>query len=358
VCFPAYVWAFAGSAIACGVMYVSGILPEKYELAVFALAVLMSLVMAGSSMLLGRGNVKGFNRLFVLQGVFMFAALLFIYFVAGGKDINGYFTGLFVACIVACVYSFVMLLPHLPEKRNRPVDVSFWKVLKEMFVYGLWSGMDNFAEGLTNRLNYFLVKSSGGYDKVGLLDSGTKISESVWHISNSVSYIEYSSVSKTTDRTEQKRITLRLFKLTYCALAAVMAVLLCIPEWIYTDCLLTPEFAGIRRTIAGLSAGIVAQGSNRILSHYFTGSGKIRYSAFCSVTGLAILVAAGIFLIPAYGVFGAALTSSIASTGMLVFSLLVFMRQTGTSAGELLPSGEDWNELRERVFRRRKRTRG
>jgi O-antigen/teichoic acid export membrane protein len=354
---PAYVWAFAGSAVACGVMYFSGMLPGGYEIAVFALAALMSLVNANALMLLGKDHVNGFNRVFLLHGVFLFAVLLFVYFVAGYRSVAGYLAGLFAAYVVVYVYSFVLLLPHLPEKRNAPVSVPLREALKEMFVYGIWSGADNLAEGLAVRLNYFLVKSAGGYGNVGLLDSGTKISESVWHISNSVSFIEYSSVSKTTEREAQKRITLRLFKLTYCALAVVMAVVVCIPERIYTEYLLTPEFAGIRRVIAALSSGIVAFGSNRILSHYFIGSGNIRYSTFSSVCGLVLLLATGLFLIPAYGVFGAALASSIAYVGMLFFSLFVFMRQTETSAGELLPSAGDVTELRGKISRiiRRKR---
>ncbi|MDR1524658.1 MAG: polysaccharide biosynthesis C-terminal domain-containing protein [Tannerella sp.] len=350
VFYPACGWAFAGSAVACGVMYVCGMLPEHYEPAIFALAVLMSLTTANSLMLLGRDHVKGFNLVFILQGVFMFAVLLGIYFIAGYRTVAGYLAGLFLACLTACIYSFVLIIPHLSKRKNiPPAGVSSWKVLKEMFIYGIWSGMDNLAEGLAMRLNYFLVKSAGGYGNVGLLDSGVKISESVWHISNSVSFIEYNSVSKTTVREEQKRVTLQLFKLTYCILIIVMGLILCVPEWVYTEYLLNAEFAGIRKVISGLSFGIVALGSNRILSHYFIGSGNIRYSTFCSVFGFVILLIAGLILIPQYGVFGAALTSSIAYTGMLFFSLAVFMKQTGASAKELLPSRKDLTGLRKKI---------
>jgi O-antigen/teichoic acid export membrane protein len=341
VFFPAYVWAFAGSAVACCVMYLFDMLPERYEFAVFVLAALISLVGANTLMLLGKDNVKGFNRVFILRGVFMFVILLFIYYIVDCKSINGYVFGLFTTYVIVYAYSFILLAPYLPKKKNVSLNVSFGEVVKEMFLYGMWSGADNLAEGLTVRLNYFLVKSAGGYGNVGLLDSGTKMSESVWHVSNSVSYIEYNSVSKTTDRKEQKRVTLQLFKFTYCALVVVMAMIACIPEWVYTEYLLTPEFVGIRKVIIALSSGIVTLGSNRILSHYFIGSGNIKYSTFSSICGFILLLAAGVILIPAHGVFGAALTSSIAYTGMLFFSLIVFMKQTQTSVSELFPSNED-----------------
>ncbi|MDR0393786.1 MAG: polysaccharide biosynthesis C-terminal domain-containing protein [Tannerella sp.] len=351
VFYPAYGWAFAGSVVSCAVMYVFHMLPAGYECIIFALAALISLVTAHSQMILGKDNVKGFNRVFIFQGVLTFLLLSGIYFIAGHRHVWGYLAGLFIASLSAYLYSLLLLIPHLRKKENHPVHLSFFKALKTMFVYGIWSGADNLAEGLATRLNYFLVKSAGGYGSVGLLDSGTKMSESVWHISNSVSYIEYNSVSKTTDREEQKRVTLQLFKLTYCALAAVMAVIACVPEWIFTEYLLTPEFAGIRKIILGLSPGIVALGGNRILSHYFIGSGKIRYSTFCSLFGLVVLWIAGFVLIPAFGVFGAALTSGIAYTGMLIFSLVVFMKQTGTTIPELIPSKNDWEVLRKKLQR-------
>ena len=349
VFYPAYVWAFAGSVIACLAMFFFNILPEGYEMAVFGLALLISVVTANSLMLLGKDNVKGFNIVYIIQGVLTFAILLYIYYIADYRDIDGYLIGLFVAYIITYLYSVILLFPHLLKKEHLPAGTSFFAVLKEMFVYGMWSGADNLAEGLTTRLNYFIVQSTGGYGHVGLLDSGTKMSESVWHISNSVSYIEYNSVSKTTDRKEQKRVTLQLFKLTYCALIAVMVVVVCIPEWIFTEYLLTPEFAGIRDVIIGLSFGIVAFGSNRIISHYFVGSGRIKYSTFCSLFGLAVLLVAGFIMIPAYGVFGAAVTSSIAYTCMLIFSVSVFMKQTETSLREFLLSKDDINEFKNKV---------
>ena len=352
VFYPAYIWAIIGSVIACLVMYFLNMLPEGYEVITFVLAVLISLVTANTLILLGKDNVKAFNLVYIIQGILTFVILLCVYYVADYKSVDGYLAGLFAASLIAFLYSFALLFPHLLKKENLPEGTSFFAVLKEMFVYGIWSGADNLAEGLTTRLNYFFVRNLGGYGNVGLLDSGTKMSESVWHISNSVSYIEYNSVSKTTIKQEQKRITLQLFKLTYCALIAVMAVVVCIPEWIFTEYLFTPEFAGIRDVIIGLSVGIVALGSNRIISHYFIGSGNIRYSTFCSFFGLAVLLITGLILIPAYGVVGAAYTSSIAYSCMLIFSITVFMRQTKTTLRELLLSKDDIKEFKDRDIKK------
>jgi O-antigen/teichoic acid export membrane protein len=335
VFYPAYIWSLAGSFLSCGIMTVCGMLPAGHELTVLWLAILISLTTANSMFLLGKDRVKDFNIMFIIQGISLFVIVVFVYYMADYKSVDGYITGLFSAYSIAFVYSFILLLPFFGKLTNNRIHQSFWKILKEMSVYGLWSSVDNLAEGLTTRLNYFLIQHSGGYGNVGLLDPGTKISESVWHISNSISYLEYKEVSKTTEKEAQKNITLRLFRLTFYALTAVMLAVVFIPEWVYTNYLLSNEFAGIREIIIGLSVGIVTFGCNRILSHYFIGSGKVKYSAYCSTVGLIMLLISGLILIPKYGVSGAAITASIAYSCMLLFSIIVFLKQTGSKFSEL-----------------------
>lgn len=125
-----------------------------------------------------------------------------------------------------------------------------------------------------------------------------------------------------------------------------MGCILLVPEWIYTDYLFSAEFKGIRKVIGGLSIGIVALGCNSIISHYFIGSGKIRYSTASSCVGLIALLISGFLLIPSYGVVGSAITTSIAFTSMLVFSLTVFSRQTLTRWNEFLPNKKDFQACR------------
>ena len=221
-----------------------------------------------------------------------------------------------------------------------------------MFAYGLWGSADNIAEILTTRLNYFLIRRFAGLGSVGLLDAGTKISESVWHINRSIGFIEYSRVAQTNDPFEQKQITLRFFKLTFCVVLLAIGCVLLIPEWVYTDYLFSAEFAGMRNVIIGLSAGIIAMACNSILSQYFIGSGKIRYSAASSFVGLLSLLASGYLLIPVYGVVGSAVSSSIAFSFMLIFSLIVFCRKTGTRLSEFQIGKKDIRFVLDKIRKR------
>ena len=349
ILFPAYAWPLIGSGLACAFMLFFGLFPEEYLTDIYVLSLISSFITTNARFLLGKDRITGFNITYMLQGGLLFFILLYFYYIAGKQEVSSYIYGLYIAYGIAFAGSLVLLFPYLIKRENKPTDKPFVSILKEMFSYGLWGSADNIAEVLTTRLNYFLIQRFAGLGSVGLLDAGTKISESVWHISRSVSFIEYSSVAQTTDADVQKRTTLQLFKLTFCAIASATVCILFIPEWIYTDYLFSPEFTGMRKVIFGLSVGIVALGCNSILSHYFIGSGKIRYSAVSSCIGLLTLLIAGYILIPLYGVVGAAISSSIAFCAMLVFSITVFCRHNRTRISEFIPDKEDFNELVKRI---------
>jgi O-antigen/teichoic acid export membrane protein len=322
----AVLWIFAGSAIGCVALSVFGLLPEGYAFDIYGLTLLYSLGIAHARFLLGKDHIKGFNLTQVLQGGLLFFVMLYFYYVLHRQEVSSYIWSLYLTNGIAFIVSLFLLLPYL-RKRGKIEEhkpVSF--ILGEMLEYGLWGSADNIAETCATRLNYFLVERFVGLGGVGLLDVGTKISESVWNISRSVASIEYNRIAKTKDKKEQKRIALQLLKFTFLAVSCAVICILLIPEQVYTDYLFGSDFRGIRGIVATLSVGVVALGCNTILSHYFIGSGKIKYSTISSCIGLAGLLITGSLLIPSYGIIGSALSSSIAFCSMLLFSFYSFIR--------------------------------
>lgn len=321
---PAYLWAVAGSGVATGVMAVLELFPLEYGAEVYFLSLLNSLVAANSRFLLGADRVGGFNLVFFLQNGLLFFVLLFYYYVWGKTEVEAYLQGLYITNGAALAVSFLLLRQKFAEKEC--ASVSRPALLWEMFVYGLWSNIDNLAETLSSRLNYFLVQRFVGLGGVGLLDGGTKISESVWHISRAVGYIVNGEVARSHDAGDQRQTTRRLLRLTFGATSAVMLVILCIPEWVYIEYLFSEEFEGIANVIRCLAPGIVALACNTILSQYFIASGKVKDSAYASCTGLVVLAAVGGALVPLWGVCSGAAATSVAFCAMLAFSWARFRK--------------------------------
>ncbi len=322
---PAYLWAILGSALAACIMLGLDLFPTDYWKDVYILAMLNSLIAANSRFLLGKARIGAFNGVYFLQGGFLFICLLLFYFVLGEKSIAAYLQALYLANLMALLISFFFLrhdLQSLVPLKGRKYGL----VLKEMFIYGIWSNVDNLAETLSSRLNYFFVQRFVGLGGVGLLDGGTKISESVWHISRAVGYIVNGEVARSDNERTQRQITFHLLKWTFLSTLLVMLVILCIPEKIYTDYLFTDEFSGISEVIQWLSPGIVALACNTILSQYFIASGRVRYSALASCVGLLVLLLLGCFLVPLWGVNGGAAATSIAFCTMFCVSRVLIGR--------------------------------
>ncbi|MDD2437065.1 MAG: polysaccharide biosynthesis C-terminal domain-containing protein [Massilibacteroides sp.] len=344
----AYLWAPVGAALACLLMAVFGLLPEGYRGDIWGLALLNSFVAANARFLLGKDRIKAFNLTFFLQGGLLFFVLVAFYYGGRWQTVQAYLWGMYLTNGIAFLVSSLLLIPHLaPDKRAR--GKSFLSIVREMFFYGLWSSADNLAEIYTTRLNYFLVRHFSGLGAVGLLDAGTRVSESVWHISRSVSFITYSEVSRLKEEDVRKQIALRLFKFTFLSLVLITLAIVLIPEWVYTDYLFTAEFVGMHRLICLFAPGIVAFGCNNVIGHYFIGSGKIRFSAFSSFVGLFVLLITGYLLIPAYGVVGSAITSSLAFCSMLFFSIILFVRQTSTRFHDFFPDKADFQFVLQKI---------
>jgi O-antigen/teichoic acid export membrane protein len=320
----ACVWIVVGSTVGCSVLSVLGVLPEKYVSHILGLTIIYSLVLCQSRLLLGKDDLRGFNVANLLQAGSLFFIMLFFYYILEIRTVEAYILGMFAANAMALLYSMGRLLPFLREKADRQ---EYSVMVKNMFGFGLWGSADNLAETLATRLNYFLVEHSFGLSGVGLLDSGTKIAESVWNISRGAASIEYNRVAGLGDNTaEQKRITRRILAFSTATVAAVIFVICLLPETLYTDYLFGSKFVGIRTIIICMSPGIVCYAANNILSHYFLGRGNAKYSALTSFAGLATLLVAGSFLIPSFGVTGSALSSSIAYLAMAVFAGYCFLK--------------------------------
>lgn len=342
---PAYLWTISMGALASCMMWICGLIPEGYGMHVYLLSLLLSLTAANARFLLGTDCIRKFNLTYTLQGGLLFVAVLILYYVFDVKTVDAYICGLYIANGTAWIISLLWVMPLLKRGTWNELPSLTWN----MFLYGLWAGVDNLAEQFTSRINYFLLQRFSGVGSVGLFDAGTKVSESVWNISRSISFIVFGKVSQTEDANIQKRITIQLVWLTLLATTIVMLFVLLIPEFVFTSWLFGQEFSGIRKVIICLTPGVIALACNSIFSHFFIGSGRVRISTISSLLGLSVLLLTGSLLIPVSGVPGAALSGSAAYLSMLSFSIIQFCRITSTRVGELLPDKTDITSICRRI---------
>ncbi|MDR0538135.1 MAG: polysaccharide biosynthesis C-terminal domain-containing protein [Tannerellaceae bacterium] len=326
----ALLWTVAGSAAGTATMAVAGIIPDGYAAHAYALSLLYSIPMSHSRMLLAGNDLRGFNMTNIIQGGGLFPIVIFVYFCMGRADVGGYLAALYMTYAAALVFSLARVLKRIRLAASGEGATAFTvrHIIRDMFVYGLWGCVDNVAEMLATRVNYFFVEQHLGRGAVGILDAATRIAESVWHTSRSIAHIQYNRIAQTTDPRAQREVTRKAAGYAMAALVAMVAVLVAIPEDVYTSWLFTADFKGLRHIIMILAPGIVALGLNTVLSHHFIGSGGIRYAAASSLTGLGVILVAGYLLIPTMGLTGSAISSVAAFVCMTgVSAFLYFFRR-------------------------------
>ena len=115
---PAYLWTLIGSAIACGILHLTGLLPDAYGMDIYLLAILNSIVNANARFLLGKDDIKGFNLTFLLQGGSLFFLLLALYYGAGKREVEAYVWGLYATNGLALAVSAARLYPYLRQENR------------------------------------------------------------------------------------------------------------------------------------------------------------------------------------------------------------------------------------------------
>ena len=125
-----------------------------------------------------------------------------------------------------------------------------------------------------------------------------------------------------------RRLTLDLLKACFAISLVAMLVLACFPSGFYRW-LFGPEFGAVAPLIRILIPGTLLYSVFLIIGHYYSGIGKYQMNTYAALCGLIFTFACGFTLIPAYDVYGAAVTTSAAYAANAVFVLAFFLKRSG-----------------------------
>ena len=186
-------------------------------------------------------------------------------------------------------------------------------------------------------VNYFFNKAL-----LGVFSLGVQLSEGLWLISKSMATVQYARISNSSDAEYSKQLTIRFLKISFLATLIALIPLVLLPVNFYRF-IFGHEFGNVRYVIIFMSIGIIAVSVNSMFSHFFSGTGKPYINTIGSSIGFVFTLILGLLLIPAYGIYGAALTASISYIASLLFQLIAFNRIAKTSFSEYIITKQDFN---------------
>ena len=254
----------------------------------------VSVYFLNTQLFLAKDNILYYNLFQLLPSIVLLVLLLVFVFVLGQDNCYAYIRA-YTVCYVC--FAAITLVPAMKGVRYTGMS-GFWGVCKQMLKYGFTIQVANLSQMLNYRLGFYFGEYCTGTQGVGLLSVGTKVSESVWILPNSLAPVQYAKIANhQADKAYATSLTLSFAKMTFMVSAVLIVLLLLLPSvcfaWIFGE-----EFRQIQPLLYVIAPGILFFSVNIMVAHYFSGFGKYYINTICSLLGLAVTAVAGACFIP------------------------------------------------------------
>ena len=346
---PAYLWIGFVIAVFAGISFLihtffpglyGQVIPPGYEVHIFALAALSALMITHYNLLLGKKEIRIYNIIFTVQILTFFG--VFVYGILGQQNFTpmAYVYALYFAYAIGSILGFIILT----GKTERFSTAGWTDVFRKVIRYGFISSIANIVHIGNKRLSFYVLRYFSGLSALGIYNTGVQLTEGLRIIGQSISLVQFSTISNTTDEEYARTLTIKLMKFTLLLTLSALIVLIILPGQVYSF-VFSKDFAAVKPIVVALSPGVLALAANNIFSHYFSGLGDPKVNMWSNVVGFVFTVVLAFTLIPAFGYMGAALTASASYTATVVYQHLVFEKRTHTKLKEWIPRKKDMTDF-------------
>lgn len=311
-------WAGISGLFTTCFLFLIGAFPQNLVWHVMLLGIVGSLNQNNLSVLLANQRIKAHNLLTLLQSVLMIGFLMGFTFLYKIDTILAYILSMYASYLPVLFLSWM-----LAGKGTQTGKVSPSQALKVLFGYGSLVQVSSILALLTYRLTYYYTEAWLGFAALGLLSVAAQISEAVWILPKSIALVQFSKISNLKNDADSAHLTLFLGVITSVFTLLALSVLVFLPDQVYTF-IFGKDFYGVGAVVRIFAPGIFAMSLNIILSHYFSGTGKIIFNLVGSAIGLLTVAICGSIFIKNGNISHAAMVSTFGYAVNFIFAWLCF----------------------------------
>ncbi len=323
----AYLWSIVVSIVSFLILYFTNLIAAEYQLSVAILSGFCSVLSINSSVLVGKERIHQSNILSFLIPFITVFLLIFIFSTSLSTSIDAYVISLFFAYSSCIILSFYYLKPILKKQEKFSwfgVKKSFLILLK----YGIQNQLAHIFQLLSFRISFYVLEHFWDKSQVGIYSNSVSVIESIWMISSAITLYQYSKIVNTSDKKYALSLTETLTKYGLFVSFLALIPLILLPSGFFT-LIFGPDFIDMNMVILILAPGIWVFNYALIIGHYFSGIGKYYVNAIASAIGFLITLPLVYYLIPKFGIQGAAIAASFSYLCTSLVVLLFFFKAGG-----------------------------
>jgi O-antigen/teichoic acid export membrane protein len=305
-------------------------IPEGYGKHILILSLINGFYGFNLNALLGKEKIKAFNGLFVLQFSLLLITMAASVYFFNIKDEWAYMLALYVSYSIPAIAGWILILPYLEKTTFENMK----SIFRRLFNFGSMTQLSSIAHLVNKRMSFYVIKQYLGLAPLGVYYSGGQLTEGLRLIGQSISLVQFSSLSNSNSDEYARLVSIQLLKFSVLLTSLALLVLIAVPKEVF-ETIFSKDFGDIKIVIISLAPGVVFLAANTIFSHYFSGTGQPKYNLYASLVGLIVTVLAVFLLIPAFHLVGAGISASLAYGASVMYQWIVFKKLTRTKTTEL-----------------------
>lgn len=212
-----------------------------------------------------------------------------------------------------------------------------WPTVRMVLPFGLRGYAGQLLQFFNYRLDMFLVNFFLDPASVGIYSVSVRMAELLWYLPNAVGFVIFPKAASAKPA-EMSSFTPRVFWTTL-ALTAAGAVGLAILGRLLIVVIYSPAFLGAYAPLLALLPGVVLLGGAKVLTNVIAGRGYPQYNSVNAGVSFLLTVVLDLLLIPAHGVLGASIASSISYASTFIIAIGFYLALSRTADGPACVSG-------------------
>lgn len=312
-------WAILSAIVISSFLFLFNFLAFDMLLNTILVSLLSSLLLNNYGILLGANRFFEYNLLRVLRTGLTIAVFLALFYFYKLPSFGLYLVAMYVSFGAALVISFYIILKK--QKLSQPQNLKL--TLMAFFKFGGLNQLSNIIQLGNYRATLYMLSKYVGISATGIFSLALTLTEAAWLFKDSIVTSHHSQVARQKNLLEAAKNNNKLMLLSGLGTFLIMGFALLIPLSIYVK-IFGEDFKGVKQVLFLLSPGIVALAVGAVISHYFSGVGKLKYFTLSSFAGFVVVLVSGFLLIPKYGINGAAVANALSYITTAVLLLVIY----------------------------------